>query len=60
VIDSFYDYVSGVYSDPACPNEIHNHAVAIVGWGTDENNKDYWILRNSWGLYIAHNTPLLF
>jgi hypothetical protein len=50
VVDSFYDYVSGVYSDPNCPNNKHNHAVAIVGWGTDPNsNKDYWIIRNSWG-----------
>ncbi len=68
VIDSFYDYVSGVYSDPSkipafifveylfyciadCPSDIHNHAVAIVGWGSDANSGDYWILRNSWGLY---------
>jgi hypothetical protein len=50
VIDSFYDYVYGIYSDPACPSDKHNHAVAIVGWGTDEETKeDYWIMRNSWG-----------
>jgi C1A family cysteine protease len=49
VIDTFYDYASGVYSDPNCPTDIHNHAVAIVGWGTDEQGMDYWVLRNSWG-----------
>ena len=50
VIDSFRDYKSGVYSDPDCPNDKHNHAVAIVGFGTDvESGMDYWIVRNSWG-----------
>lgn len=50
VIDSFYDYSSGVYADPACPDNKHNHAVAIVGWGTDSaSGLDYWIIRNSWG-----------
>ena len=28
-------------------NAIH-HAVAIVGYGT-ENNKDFWLAKNSWG-----------
>ena len=59
VIDSFYDYVDGVYSDPACPDDKHNHAVAIVGWGTDPLAGDFWLLRNSWGmmqlvLFICH------
>eukprot|EP00602_Paraphysomonas_sp_CaronLab_P000432 CAMPEP_0185018306 /NCGR_PEP_ID=MMETSP1103-20130426/1070_1 /TAXON_ID=36769 /ORGANISM="Paraphysomonas bandaiensis, Strain Caron Lab Isolate" /LENGTH=264 /DNA_ID=CAMNT_0027548069 /DNA_START=324 /DNA_END=1118 /DNA_ORIENTATION=- len=50
VVDSFYYYSGGIYSDANCPSDKHNHAVAIVGWGTDETTKqDYWILRNSWG-----------
>ena len=50
VIDSFYDYNGGVYSVPNCPTNKHNHAVAIVGWGTDATTgMDYWIMRNSWG-----------
>ncbi len=49
VIDSFYDYEGGVYSDDACPTDKHNHSVGIVGWGTSEEGEDYWIIRNSWG-----------
>lgn len=50
VQDSFRDYTSGVYSDPTCPTDKHNHAVAIVGSGHDADaNMDYWLVRNSWG-----------
>jgi hypothetical protein len=40
----------GVYRDRRCslkPTEL-NHAVILVGWGTDKDTKqDYWIVKNS-------------
>ena len=29
---------------------MDGHSVVLVGWGRDEQDRLYWILRNSWGL----------
>jgi len=41
-------YTSGVYNLANCPTSP-NHAITLVGWGTDSNGVNYWIAKNSWG-----------
>jgi len=46
---SFQFYSRGVFDDSRCGTSL-DHAVNVVGFGTDApTNKDYWIVRNSWG-----------
>merc|ERR1711939_643755 len=40
-------YTGGVVSDPG---DGVDHVISVVGWGT-EGDKEYWIVRNSWGEY---------
>jgi C1A family cysteine protease len=44
---SFQFYKSGVFDDPSC-GEALDHGVAAVGYGTSEDGKDYFKVRNSW------------
>jgi len=47
---NFGRYSSGVFA--GCDFDANialNHAVVLVGYGTDEKEGDYWIVRNSWG-----------
>ncbi|KAI4893324.1 hypothetical protein NFI96_026852, partial [Prochilodus magdalenae] len=42
-------WFEGVYDDPYCNNMDLNHAVLVVGYSTDSQGHDYWLVKNSWG-----------
>jgi len=45
---SLGNYGNAVFNK--CTNTSTNHAVLVVGYGTDATSKlDYWLIRNSWG-----------
>ena len=45
---SYQLYQSGIYYEPLCSSSTLDHAVLVVGYGT-QNEQDYWLVKNSWG-----------
>lgn len=45
--DDIMSYSGGVVLSANCGSDSINHAVVLVGYGTD-GNLDYWKVRNSW------------
>jgi len=49
--EEIVNYTGGVLNLPHQLKMI-NHIISVVGWGFDESiQKQYWIIRNSWGSY---------
>jgi predicted phage tail protein len=49
-----YTQWSGIFTTneaSTCGSDKINHAIVLVGWGTDPTYGTYWILRNSWGYW---------
>lgn len=47
-VSRMMSYKSGIWNPSSCSNTNLDHALLIVGYGT-ENGTPYWIIKNSWG-----------
>ncbi|KAL7509905.1 hypothetical protein ACHAXN_009054 [Cyclotella atomus] len=49
--DPLRDFTGGSVFDDESAGKMQNHVISIFGWGKDENGKEFWHCRNSWGYY---------
>jgi len=47
------DYTGGIAKNSFSLST--DHVISVVGWGNDEEEGLYWIVRNSWGQYWGEN-----
>ncbi|XP_072453040.1 procathepsin L-like isoform X2 [Notamacropus eugenii] len=47
--ESFQFYDSGVYYEPECSSEALDHGMLVVGYGIEDTEEKYWLVKNSWG-----------
>ncbi|XP_011079459.1 cathepsin B [Sesamum indicum] len=47
VYEDFAHYKSGVYKH-ITGDKMGGHAVKLIGWGTNDDGQDYWLLANQW------------
>ncbi|CAA0826866.1 Cysteine proteinases superfamily protein [Striga hermonthica] len=47
VYEDFAHYKSGVYKH-LTGDQMGGHAVKLIGWGTTDEEEDYWLLANQW------------
>ena len=57
VTKNFFFYKHGVFYDQDCMarGSAANHAVLLVGYGTDRFAGNFWTIQNNWGLNWGEN-----
>lgn len=42
-------------NDPSVKDQPIDHSITLVGYGTDDTNGDYWIVKNSWSAAFGND-----